>query len=126
MCYTGRCLYENDNGDCGLAWDATEYPADAGCLAEQLVDQAEQAAMTAPAPLTGVGALFIEDRVPASSVADCLERYYKPDRYHGRGAEYAATLLASYEADFARDGYVIISHHDNVTGKIVAFFGPQA
>ncbi len=70
--------------------------------------------------------MFEADKVPATSVADFLDRYYKPDRYHGRGADYAATLLASYEADFARDGYVIISHHDNVTGKIVAFFGSEA
>ncbi len=126
MCYTGHCLYENDNGDCGLAWDATEYPADAGCLAEQLIDQAEQAAMTAPAPRTWEQRLFVNDQVPAASVADFLNRYYKPERYHGRGAEYAAILLAAYEEDFAREGYVIISHHDNVTGKIVAYFGPEA
>lgn len=60
-----------------------------------------------------------------ATVAEFLRRYYKPDRYTGRGAEYAAVLLASHQADFDRDGFDIISHHDSVTGQVVAFYGGQ-
>lgn len=56
------------------------------------------------------------------SVKDFLNRYYKPDRYTGRGEEYAAALLASYEKDVEDCGYTIISHHDSVTGGVVAYF----
>jgi len=69
-----------------------------------------------------LGQLFRKDAVKAKSVSDFLDRYYKPDRYKGRGAEYAAALLASYREDVARDGWVIISHHDSRTGEVVAYF----
>lgn len=69
--------------------------------------------------------MFEQYAVTAASVADFLDRYYRPDRYTGRGEEYAAVVLASHEKDFARDGYTIISHHDSVTGQVVAFFGPS-
>lgn len=71
-------------------------------------------------------ALFEGYAVPASSVADFLARYYKPDRYilrtkaTGWSDTYASELLASYEADFTEKGWVIISHHDSMTGNIVA------
>jgi len=68
--------------------------------------------------------MFENNAVPASSIADFLERYYRPDRYHGRGEDYAACLLASHEHDFQTYGYDIISRHDSVTGQVVAFFGP--
>jgi len=64
---------------------------------------------------------WLKYRVPAASVQAFLERYYKPDRYHAWGEKYAAALLASHEADFARDGYDIISHHDSVTGTVVCY-----
>lgn len=56
-------------------------------------------------------------------VSEFLDTYYKPDRYKGRGAEYATYLLASKEKDFLDDGVTIISHHDSVTGLVVAFYG---
>jgi hypothetical protein len=63
-------------------------------------------------------------RVEAASVEDFLDHYYKPERFRGRGEEYAAALIASHTADFERDGYDVISHHDSVTRETVAFFGP--
>ena len=66
--------------------------------------------------------LFKNARVEAESVKDFLEKYYKPDRYHGRGEDYAASLLASHEVHFERYGYDVISRHDSVTGKVVAYF----
>jgi hypothetical protein len=65
---------------------------------------------------------FANCRVQAASVADFLDRYYKHDRYRGRGADYAAAVLASHQRDFERDGYDIISRHESVTGEVVAYF----
>jgi len=59
--------------------------------------------------------------VEASSVEDYLERYYKHDRYKGRGEEYEAILLKSYTEEFSDRGYVCTSHHDNVTGEFIAW-----
>ena len=59
--------------------------------------------------------------VRAASVEDFLNRYYKPDRFHGRGADYAAALIASHIKDYQDYGYDFISHHDSVTGEIVAW-----
>lgn len=66
--------------------------------------------------------MFEHCRVAADSVEDFLERYYLRDRYHGRGAEYAAAVLASHQRDFERQGYDIISRHESVTGQVVAYF----
>ena len=71
---------------------------------------------------TDFGEVFRKYAVKACSVSDFLDRYYKPDRYRGRGADYAAGLLRSYQDDAARDGWIMISCHDSVTGKIVAYF----
>lgn len=67
-----------------------------------------------------------EYRVRAKSVEDFLARYYKPDRYTGRGPEYAAALLASYQRDFDEHGYCVTSHHDSKSGEVVAFFGGRS
>jgi len=42
--------------------------------------------------------------VEADSVEDYLDRYYKPERYTGRGEEYAAALLKSYKEDVEATG----------------------
>ena len=70
--------------------------------------------------------MFKHCRVAADNVADFLERYYLRDRYHGRGADYAACVLASHERDFERQGYTIISRHESVTGQVVAYFDKPA
>jgi len=68
--------------------------------------------------------MFEDKAVAADSIEDFLDRYYKPQRFRERGEEYAAVLIASHQADFDRHGYDIISHHDSVTGRVVAWFGP--
>lgn len=73
-----------------------------------------------------IRAMFEKYAVPAASVSDFLERYYKASRYHGRGEEYATVVLASHEAGFERDGFDFIGHHDSKTGEVVAFFGAPA
>lgn len=52
--------------------------------------------------------------VEAASVADYLDRYYKPSKR-------TPTLLASYEEEFQRYGYVCTSQHDNITGEFIAW-----
>jgi len=69
---------------------------------------------------------FADCRVRAASVADFLDRYYLPARYRGRGADYAAAVLASHQSDFEAHGYDIISRHESVTGEVVAFFAAPA
>ena len=63
--------------------------------------------------------------VPADSVADFLARYHKASTYTGRGPEYAASLLASYQQEVAQYGCCYTSHHDSNTGEIVAYYPPQ-
>ena len=71
-------------------------------------------------------AQFEQYAVEAASVADFMARWYKTDRYTGRNKttgwddDYASGLLASYEAAFAKDGYISIGEHESVTGRIVS------
>ena len=68
--------------------------------------------------------LFKNDAVnDVTTVSEFLSRYYKPDRYTGRGKEYAAVLLESHEHDFKMHGVDWISHHDSITGRGVSFYG---
>jgi hypothetical protein len=57
-----------------------------------------------------------------TTVTEFLDKYYKRSRYTDWGEEYAAVLLAHHQADFDRDGFDIISHHDSKTGETVAFY----
>lgn len=58
-------------------------------------------------------------QVHAESVGDYLNRYYKPDRYRGRGEKYEKELLKSYKEELKEKGYVITSHYDNVLGVFI-------
>lgn len=68
---------------------------------------------------------WVEYAVPAASVEDFLSRYYKADRYTGRGEEYAAVLLDSCRADYEKFGVCWCSHFDSVNGQVCAFYGPN-
>jgi len=57
------------------------------------------------------------------TVAEFLDRYYKPDRYTGRGEEYAAAVLESHVHGFEIYGVDWISRHDSMTGQVVSFYG---
>jgi hypothetical protein len=61
-------------------------------------------------------------RSDVSTVEQFLSRYYKPERYTGRGEEYAAGLLATYQREVEQSDFCFISHHDSVTGSIVSFY----
>jgi len=69
--------------------------------------------------------MFEDCRVEAKSVEDFLKKYYRHDRYHGRGDDYASVVLASHKRDFTEQGYTIISRHESVTGEVVAYFGSR-
>jgi len=60
--------------------------------------------------------------VSAESLEDFLQRYYKTDRYTGRGEDYAESLRQSYRETLSKDGVCIISHHDSKTGEVVAYY----
>ncbi len=57
------------------------------------------------------------------TVGEFLKKFYRPERYTGRGEEYAKVLFDSYTAQYADEGIVWISKHDSVTGKLVSFVG---
>lgn len=57
-----------------------------------------------------------------ASVEDFLARYYRPERYTGRGEQYATGLLASYRRELNERGHVFISRHDSVTARVVSYF----
>lgn len=63
--------------------------------------------------------------VEADSVEDYLDKHYKPDRFRGRGENYARALIASYEREFAKRGYCFTSHHDSVCGQTIIWYGPK-
>jgi len=69
-----------------------------------------------------LGKLYRKNAVKARSVSDFLDRYYKSTRYRGRGADYAASILAYHQEAVERDGWTMISHHDSITGDVVAYF----
>ena len=66
--------------------------------------------------------LFRQHEVKADSVGDFLDRFYKPERYKGRGEEYAETLLASYQEEIKNRGFTFIPKHDSVTGYCVSYY----
>jgi len=58
------------------------------------------------------------------TLEDFLKKYYKEDRYFGRGEEYAKSLLEFHQEYLNDYGYDFISRHDSVTGRIVSFYLP--
>ena len=62
-----------------------------------------------------------------SAVTDCKDlsefahKYRKPDRFTRRGEDYVQAVMKSHAEDIARHGYTSISHHDNITGRIVTY-----
>ncbi|MGF7036889.1 hypothetical protein [Mucilaginibacter lappiensis] len=64
------------------------------------------------------------------AVADCKDvyefayKYRKSERFTGRGIEYEFAVIRSHLDDLERHGYTSISHHDNITGKMVTYI-PQ-
>lgn len=61
-------------------------------------------------------------------VGDCktheefMDKYYKHNKYKGRGEEYAKSLLESHQKSLLEDGVDYISKHESITGRIVSFY----
>lgn len=54
-----------------------------------------------------------------NSAQEFIEKYYKHDRLR----DIKHLLISSRIADLQTKGFTIISHHDNVTGKTVSYYG---
>lgn len=63
--------------------------------------------------------------VEAESVEDYLNRHYRPERFRGRGEEYATRLIASYQRELEQYGYCLTSHHDTIYGRAIVWYGPK-
>jgi len=59
--------------------------------------------------------------VQAESVENFLDKYYKYDRFRGRGEEYTNILLKSYQEEYDRRGFTFISQYESNTGRIISF-----
>lgn len=59
------------------------------------------------------------------TLPEFLNRYYKPDRYKGRGAEYAAAVLATHVENFKVHGVSWISKYGYIAGEVVSFYSDQ-
>ena len=56
------------------------------------------------------------------SVDEFALKYYKPERYSGRGDEYASICLNHLKEDVRLSGYCILSNFESITGDYVAFY----
>ena len=48
-----------------------------------------------------------------------LDTYYLPERYTGRGEDYAMALLRSFISELKTYGEAWISHHDSIPRKVI-------
>lgn len=67
---------------------------------------------------------FADSRVEATNVVDFINRYYRGDRLQGIERDipgYVATVIAYHERFCAEQGYTLISRHESVTGRAVAW-----
>ena len=64
--------------------------------------------------------------IGCTSIGEFLSRYYRRDRYQGRGEEYAAAVLSSAQEYFEQRGHTLISRHDSVLGQAVWYYGTAA
>lgn len=65
--------------------------------------------------------IFAEYAVEASSLEDFLNRYYRHDRYKGRGEEYAAAVLKSNSEYLEKYGIAWIDSKSSATGATVSY-----
>jgi hypothetical protein len=65
---------------------------------------------------------FKKYEVKADSLEDFLKRYTKYARHEGRGEEYVECRIKSHQEDMDKYGFTFISHHDSVTGQVVAYY----
>lgn len=59
------------------------------------------------------------------TVREFVETYQKYDRLHGRGDDYAESVIASSEEQFSKYGYTLISRHESAIGEVVWYGTPE-
>jgi len=57
-----------------------------------------------------------------TTLEEFLLKYYKHERYLGRGEEYAAVVLASHRADYEEYGMDWMGPFESITGSAVSFY----
>lgn len=57
-----------------------------------------------------------------TTVAEFCDRYYKHERYYGRGKEYADVCLKYHQKNYDELGYTMLSRHESRTGEAVTFY----
>lgn len=71
--------------------------------------------------------LFAKYAVPAESVDDFVNKYYKYDRLEGRNGawcpDYADRIRKSHRETFAEEGIDWIGPYESITGQTVSFQG---
>lgn len=66
---------------------------------------------------------FKKYRVEADSIEDFLKKYTKHNKYEEPIKGYVECRIKSFYEEFKKHGFCFITHHDSVTGEIVAYFG---
>jgi len=72
--------------------------------------------------------LSLFERFKEVAVTDCKSveefalKYYRPERYTGRGEEYAAVCLNGLKKAIQLSGYCFLSHHESITGEVVSYY----
>lgn len=65
---------------------------------------------------------FKKYRVEAKSIEDFLQKYTKHKQHYSRGKEYAQIRIEAHQDYINKYGFTFITHHDSVTGEIVAYY----
>jgi hypothetical protein len=65
--------------------------------------------------------LFAKYAVDAPSLDAFLDKYYRHDRYKGRGDDYAAAIRKSAGEMLALHGIVWMGPYESVTGGVVSW-----
>jgi hypothetical protein len=60
--------------------------------------------------------------VKAPTLLQFLEQYHRHDRFRGRGEDYAQACIESHRVAVEKQGYTLLSRHDNATGQPVTWF----
>ena len=71
----------------------------------------------------------MNDKIIATDVCNIeefLNKYYRRDRYTGRGLDYASAVLQSHQESLNHFGHTLISRHDSVLGQAVWFYKEAA
>lgn len=55
-------------------------------------------------------------------IRDEIPMHYRPSRFFDRGSDYMESAMLNHEKRMHELGYTLLSHHDEITGRGVAFY----